>query len=266
MSEYETGPGWAYDGLTAQDVRGCRVGPYSAAARLGGALRCPVFPAYRMGPGAVTQWQEDWQDAYARELQRVQDNRARWEAVNAPGREGREELVAQGVTGDPARVNRTALVAYRCKSHGCLLAAVLQVQGHRYQFVRPYRELGHVDGEDALENGIAGSSTPGVQSAAVERALSEIRNSRDEETGGVADWSPESLAEWMEVSDDAVEWGTPWCVELPPWVMFVDTVLNCRHVEYRPAGDVVAADVERLRGKRNRVVYVDSRGPVRPGR
>jgi len=46
--------------------------------------------------------------------------------------------IAEKVVSDPQWVNSTAQVMYRCKSDGCLLAAVVRHDGQRYLWVRDH--------------------------------------------------------------------------------------------------------------------------------
>lgn len=187
-------------------------------------------------------------------------------------RHKRERLVRRAVEAEPSRVNRTALVAYRCKSHGCLLGALVQVQGRRYQLWRQNTEIGSVDGADLEERWDAAADgvsigIPGVDTAALSDVAGDDLMAPDSD-GNIPDWHPESLSEWLRVAEfiDGTQGLVLTCRELQPdsigWWGYDDN-MNCRHVEHSLRDGEAEADANRLQRKRNRVVYVDSSGPVK---
>lgn len=188
----------------------------------------------------------------------------------------RERLVRNAVEAKSSVLNKWALVTYRCKSHGCLLGALVQVQGRRYQLWRQNTEVGQIDAEDIerwVETGDTGDVDPGLAEQIMDEVVTRYE---DYEKDGqfpdeVVDWHPGSLSEWLQATTwvDGVKGLQLHCRELRQdsigWWGYGDN-MNCRHVEHSLRDGEAESDAKRLRRQKKRVVQVDSRGPVRPGK
>ncbi|WP_312899334.1 hypothetical protein [Corynebacterium variabile] len=281
--------GWTYKGFRYAEIlreqRAIRETGFGVLDRvIPPDSRTPERQAQVERMDLLEQVKEEWWPAYwAAHPEEKQRRDERAAAVRE--QHDREEQVARGVEAEPSRVNRTALVAYRCKAHGCLLGALVQVQGRRYQLWQQNTEVGHIDSADIEEwidaalDGVALSPPGGINPDAVQKVLAEsvVDQIDDYEKDGyappgVADWYPDSLSEWLQTVEGvtyASDRLSLNCKELTPgsigWWGYGEN-MNCRHVEYALRDGEAEAEAERLRGKRNRVVYVDSRGPVKPRR
>lgn len=238
--------------------------------------RTPEERAWIERRDAVEAVREEWWSAYweahpeefAEKVKRDRDFRERMD---------RERLLRRAVKAKPSIVNQTALVAYRCESHGCLLGALLPVQGRRYLLWRQATEIQTLSADAVERLADAGIVPHNATAEDVDNILQEAATPEFSErfphlhpSDGYSDWSPSSLAESLRVNGVSVQNRglTLNCRELQPGAGWWSENMNCPHVECWPTTDEVEADVKRLRNRTpdKRTVYVDSHGPVRRGK
>ncbi|AHW65550.1 Hypothetical protein CGLY_15570 [Corynebacterium glyciniphilum AJ 3170] len=163
-----------------------------------------------------------------------------------------EERIRGGWLLDSKRLRKAALVEYRCKRDGDLIAALVKVEGTLFFMWRQYRSIAVVNG-DELQDWDAGEVPEGVDADAVARAEESVNKWRDVPGVPSPNYRPESLKESTDLTPEPVP-GRWECIRFADWTETLSVHANCAHVPLQVGKGRVRGDARRVRRKRSKRV------------
>lgn len=176
------------------------------------------------------------------------------------------QALARGLEKNRKLLTQVSLVQYRCgamrpngKPRGCLLGAVLQTQGQRLWVNRQALEVDTISSDDIEQFFVRALNGEVVQpwGDISDQVLGDVLMA----TGDIADWEPQSLSEYLRTNPPAVVGpnGLELRIHRAREVRmggYRVLGMNCRHVEHHPTALQLVEDMKRVRGARNKTVYI----------